>query len=96
MVSNIVYIDKLDKIVDKYNKTYRTIKMKLADVQSSMYTDYGVEHNCKDPKSKVGDHVRIAKYKNIFANGYTLNWSEGVFVIKKVKKYCTMDIRYQW
>ena len=39
----------------------------------------------KDPKFKVDDHVRISKYKNIFAKGYTANWSEEVFVINKVK-----------
>ena len=44
-----------------------------------------IKPNDKDPKFKVGDHVRIAKYKNIFAKGYTPNWSEEVFVIKKVK-----------
>ena len=38
----------------------------------------------KDTKFKVGDHVRISKYKNIFAKGYKPNWSEEVFVIKKV------------
>ena len=47
--------------------------------------DSGKEVNDKDPKFKVGDHVRISKYKNIFAKGYTPNWSEEVFVIKKVK-----------
>ena len=41
--------------------------------------------NDKDPKYKVGDRVRISKYKNIFAKGYTPNWSEEIFVIKKVK-----------
>ena len=39
----------------------------------------------KDPKFKVGDHVRISKYKNIFAKGYTPNWSEEVFVVSKIK-----------
>ena len=52
---------------------------------SSTYTDLGVESNDKDPKSKVGDHVRLAQYKNIYAKGYTPNWSVEVFVIKKVK-----------
>ena len=42
-------------------------------------------HSSKDLKFKVGDHARILNYKNIFAKGYTLNWSEEVFVIKKVK-----------
>ena len=49
------------------------------------YADYNEDFNKKDPKFKVGDHVRISKYKNIFAKGYTPNWSEEVFVIKKVK-----------
>ena len=39
----------------------------------------------KEPKFKVGDHVRISKYKNIFAKGYTPNWSKEVFVISKIK-----------
>ena len=43
------------------------------------------EVNDKKPKFKVGDHVRISKYKNIFANGYTPNWSEETFVIKKIE-----------
>ena len=85
-VSKKLYIDdKIDEIVDKYNKTDRTIKVKLANVRSGTYTDYGVEHNDKDPKFKVDYDVRISKYKNIFAKGYCPNWYEGVFVIKKVK-----------
>ena len=49
------------------------------------HIDFKKEVNDKDPKFKVGDHVRISKYKNIFAEGYIPNWSEKVFVIKKVK-----------
>ena len=41
-----------------------------------------MEVNDKDPKFKVRDHVRISKYKNIFAKEYTPNWSEKVFVDK--------------
>ena len=85
-VSKNVYIDKLDDIVDEYNNTYhRTIKMKPVDVKDNTYIDFEKEVNDKDPKFKVGDNVRISKYKNIFAKGYTPNWSEEVFVIKKVK-----------
>ena len=85
-ISKNVYIDKLDDIVNEYNNTYhRTIKMKPVDVKDNTYIDFKKEVNDKDPKFKVGDHVRISKYKNIFAKGYTLNWSEEVFVIKKVK-----------
>ena len=83
LISKNTYIDKLDNIVNEYNNTYhRTIKMKPVDVT---YVDFKKEVNDKDPNFKVGDHVRISKYKNIFAKGYTPNWSQEVFVIKKVK-----------
>ena len=79
-----MYIDKLYDIVDKYNNTYhRTIKMKPVDVKDNTYIDFEKEFNDKDPKFNVGDHVRISKCKNIFVKGYTPNWSEEVFVIKK-------------
>ena len=85
-ISKNVYIDKLDDIVNEYNNTYhRTIKMKPIDVKDNTYIDFKKEVNDKDPKFKVGDHVRISKHKNIFAKGYTPNWTEDVFVIKKVK-----------
>ena len=92
-VSKNVYIDKLDDIVNEYNNTYhRTIKMKPVDVKDNTYIDFKKEVNDKDPKFKVSDHVRISKYKNIFAQGYTPNWSEEVFIIKKVKN--TVPWRY--
>ena len=85
-ISKNVYIDKLDDIVDKYNNTYHTrIKMKPIDVKDNTYINADKEINNKDPKFKVGDHVRISKYKNIFAKGYMAHWSEEEFVIKKVK-----------
>ena len=62
-VSKNVYIGKLDDIVNKYNNIYHsTIKMKPADIKSSIYFDFGIENNNKDPKCKVGDHVRVPKY----------------------------------
>ena len=70
--SKNVYINKLDDIVDEYNNTYhRTIKMKPVDVKDNTYIDFEKEVNNKDPKFKIGDHVRICKYKSIFAKGYT-------------------------
>ena len=79
-----MYIENLDDIINKYNNTYhRTIKMKPVDVKDNTYIDFCKEVPLKDPKFKVGDHVRISKYKNIFAEGYTPSWSEKVFVIKK-------------
>ena len=85
-ISKNVYIDKLDDTVDKYNNTYQTtIKMKPIDVKDNTYINTSKEINNKDPKFKVGDCVKISKYKNIFAKAYMPNWSEEVFVIKKVK-----------
>ena len=85
-ISKNVYINKLDDIVNEYNNTYNTtIKMKPIDVKDNTYINTSKKINYKDPKFKVGDRVRISKYKNIFAKGYMPNWSEEVFVIKKVK-----------
>ena len=79
-------IYKLDDIVHKYNnKKHRTIKRKPIDVKDNTYIDFRKEVNDNDRKFKIGDHVRISKYKNIFAKGYTPNWSEEVFMIKKNK-----------
>ena len=80
-----VYFDLLD-IVNKYNNAvHKAIKMKPVDVTSDSYAEYNEDFNEKDPKFKVGDRVRISKYKNIFAKGYSQNWSEEVFVIGKIK-----------
>ena len=85
-ISQNAYIDELDDLVNEYNNTYHTtIKMKPIDVKDNRYKNTNKETNDKDPKFKVVDRVRISKYKNIFAKGYTPNWSEEVFVIKKVK-----------
>ena len=76
----------LDGIVNKYNNTVRrSIKMKPIDVKSDSYAEYDEDSNEKDPKFKIGDHVRISKYKNIFVKGYTPNWSEEVFVVSKIR-----------
>ena len=79
-------------VVERFTRTlknkiykHRTIKMKPTDVKSDTFIEYNEESNEKDPKFKIGDHVRISKYKNIFAKGYTPNWSEEVFVISKIK-----------
>ena len=79
-ISKNVYIDKLDDRVNEYNNTYhRTIKMKPIDVKHNTYINIDKEVNEKDPKFKVGHHVRISKYKKIFPKHYTPSWSEDVF-----------------
>ena len=66
-ISKNVYFDVLDDIVNKYNNTvHRTIKIKPIDVTSDSYTEYNEDSNKRNPKFKVGDHVRISKYKDMF------------------------------
>ena len=79
-----LYYDVLDDVVNKYNNTkHSTIKMKPIDVGDNkrVYID---EHNEKDSRFKVGDRVRISRYKNIFAKGYTPNWSKEIFIVDKI------------
>ena len=97
-VSKNVFLDKLDDIVNKQKNIYHsTIKMKPDDVKSNTYIDSSKKVNNKDPKFKTGDLLRISKYKNIYAKGYNPNWSEEVFMIKKVRNtvpwtYVTNDL----
>ena len=89
-----VYYNILDDVVNKYNNTkHSTIKMKPKDVgddttkssaiarKKRVYID---EHNKKSATYNVGDRVRISKFKNKFAKGYTPNWSREIFVINKI------------
>ena len=79
-----IYYDVLDDVVNKYNNTkYSAIKIKPIDVKNNkrVYID---EHNEKDSKIKVGDSVRISRYKNIFAKGYAPNWSSEIFIVNKI------------
>ena len=80
-----VYYDVLDDIVYKYNNTkHSIIKMKPIDVGDNYKRVYIDEHNEKDSRFKVGDRVRISKFKNIFAKGYAPNWSSEIFIVDKV------------
>ena len=85
-ISKNMCTDILDVMVNEYNNTYhRTIKVKPTDGKDNTYSNtYD-----KDLKFQVSDHVRISRYKNIFAKGYTPNWSEEVFVM-----YSAIDICY--
>ena len=85
-ISKNVHFHVLDYIVDEYKNTYhKTIKMKPVGVGDDSFAEYNEKSNEKDPKFKIGDHVRISKYKNIFAKGYTPNWSEEIFADKRVR-----------
>ena len=84
-INKNVYYDVLDDIVNKYNNTkHSTIKMKPNDVKNDNNRVYIDEHNKKSTKLNVGDRVRISKFKNIFAKGYTPNWSKEIFIVNKV------------
>ena len=79
-----IYYDVLDDVVNEYNNTtHNTIKMKPIDVGDNKRV-YIHEHNEKDSRFKVGDRVRISKFKNIFAKGYTPTWSTGIYIVDKI------------
>ena len=85
-ISKNVYIDVLNDIVNNYNNTvHRTIKIKPIDVTNDSYVEYNEYSNKKVPKFKANDHVRISKYKIVFAKGYVPNWSEEVFIVNEIK-----------
>ena len=85
-VGKNVYFNLLDDIVKKYSNTWHTsIKLKPNDVTDDSFAEYSKESIEKGPKFKVGDHVRISNHKIIFAKGYTPNYSEEIFVVKKIK-----------
>ena len=87
-----MYIDKLDDIVHEYNNTYHSkIRMKPIDVKDNAYIDFDEEVNDKDPKFKVSDHVRVSKYKNIYAKAI-LQFGLKKFLWLKKLKYCSMDL----
>ena len=80
-----VYYDFLDDVVNEYNNTkHNTIKMKPKDVKSDNKRVYIDEHNEKDSRFKIGDRVRTSNFKNIFAKGYTSNWSREIFIVNKI------------
>ena len=99
--SKNVYYNVLDDVVSKYNNTkHSTIKMKPTDVKDTTKSSaitrnkraYIDEHNEKDSRFKVGNRVRISKFKNIFAKGYTPNWSKEILIVDKIND--TMPYTY--
>ena len=93
-ISNNVYIDKLDAIVDEYNNTkHRTIKMKPTDVKDNTYIDFGKEVNDNDPKFKVGYHVRISK---TFYEKELQRTNQEEFIIEKVIKKKRDKLYVKW
>ena len=80
------YLSYLNKLVDQYNNTYHhSINKKPSNANYSALTEE-TETNPKSPKFKVNDRVRITKYKNIFSEVYTNNWSREIFFIDSVWK----------
>ena len=84
-INKNVYYDVSDDVVNEYNNTKNnTIKMKPKDVKNDNNRVYIDEHNEKSTRFNVDDRVRISTFKNIFAKGYTPNWSREIFVINKI------------
>ena len=80
-----VYFDVLDDVVNEYSNTkHNTIKTKPKDVKNDNNRVYIDEYNKKSARFNVGDRFRISKFKNIFAKGYTPNWSKEIFIVDKI------------
>ena len=89
-VSENVYLNVFDDIVDEYNNTvHRTVK--LIDVTSDCYAEYDEDSNEKDPKFNVGDHVRISKYKNIFVKDtFNIGQKKFLLLVKLKIQFCEL------
>ena len=86
LVLKKMYIDKLDDMANKYNNTYySTIKMKPVYVKSNTYINSSKEVNDKDHKFEIGDHARLSKHKNIFAESYVPNWQMVLVILTEEK-----------
>ena len=84
-ISKNIYCDVLDDIVNEYNNTkHSTINLKPKDIKDDKKRVYIDEHNEKSARYNVGDRVRISKFKNTFAKGYTPNWSREIFIVNKI------------
>ena len=84
-INKNVYYNVLDDVVNEYNNIkHNTIKMKPKDVGDDNNRVYIEGHNKKSARFNVGDRVRISKFKNIFAKGYTPNWSKEIFIANKI------------
>ena len=83
-ISKNIYYDVLDDIFNECHNIYhRTIRIKPIDIANDSFAEYNEQSSEKDPKFKIGDHVRIEKHKNVFTKGFTPNWSEEIFIVKK-------------
>ena len=87
-VSKNVYFNVFDDIVNEYNNTvHRAVK--LIDVTSDCYAEYDEDSNEKDPKFKVGDHVKISKYKNIFVKDtFNIGQKKFLLLVKLKIQFC--------
>ena len=94
IIGKNVYFDVLDDIAKDYNITiHNSTKMKPKDVKDDSFIEpERFPENIEDPKFKIGDHVRISKYKNSFSKGYTPNWSEEILINNKIQKNCSLDL----
>lgn len=92
---NYKWVDLIQRLVDEYNGSrHRTIKMAPKDVSSgneqelldTVYNYKKIIHIKSIPKFKVGDHIRLSKYKHVFEKGYLPSWTTEIFVVKKIQQ----------
>ena len=90
--NNTIWINDLDKLVNKYNNSYhRSIKLKPIDASlkssENIITNnlYNFKITNKKLKFSIGDKVRISLSKNTFEKCYASNWSEEIFIIDNIK-----------
>lgn len=88
------WIDILQELVDDYNNTkHRTIKIKPNEVNKeneryllrTIYNSDTIWSQKKRTKFKLGDLVRMSKYKHVFSKGYTPNWTTEIFKINGIQ-----------
>ena len=85
-VSKTIYFDVLNDIVKNYSNTYhKTIKMKPIFVKSDSYAKYSVDSNEKDPKFKIGDHIKFQSIKTFFLRDMLLIDQEKFLLLRKLK-----------
>jgi hypothetical protein len=91
------YLDILPKLISDYNNTiHSTIKMTPIEgskTKNEHKINYMSVINKEKPKFKIGDRVRIYKYKKLFSKGYETNWTEEIFVISAINN--TSPITYK-
>lgn len=94
------WTEGLEKLLERYNtRKHRTIGLAPVEVNEKNAPEVLkrlMQKNLppkKKNKFKVGDSVRISKYKHLFEKGYTPNWTTEIFVVDQVQR--TRPVTYK-